>query len=211
MRSGEIVMAVALAALSVFIMWTSGEVPSWRGARFSNVGFDERGVPGSGFWPFWLSAVVFVCSIWVLVNAIRRKTPPSRKTGPFLDGHGVNVVLKMGGGVFAMVALTEIVSMYAAMAIFLFYYIFFLGRHSLALSLATATVAPFWMYLFFDITMTKTLPKGLLAIEDAVYAPMDTFFRGMGQVEFALCFLAGGAILAGASLVERRSKPERGS
>ncbi|MEM7671628.1 MAG: tripartite tricarboxylate transporter TctB family protein [Pseudomonadota bacterium] len=206
MRLGEIIMALALAGLSLFIMWTAGEVPAWQGERFSNIGFDERGVPGSGFWPFWLCVIMLVCSIWVLANAIRRKTAPSRKSEAFLDAHGVGVVIKMGGGVLAMVALTEVISMYFAMAIFLFYYIYFLGRHSLALSAALAVVFPFWMYLFFDITMTKTLPKGLLSIEDGIFAPLDTFFRGMGQIEFALCFLAGGAILAVGSLVERRSK-----
>ncbi|MEM1275853.1 MAG: tripartite tricarboxylate transporter TctB family protein [Pseudomonadota bacterium] len=206
MRLGEIIMAIALAALSVFIMWKSGEVPAWRGERFSNVGFDERGVPGSGFWPFWLAAIMLVCSIWVLINAIRRQTGPSQKNEPFLDGHGIGVVVKMGGGVLAMVALTDVISMYAAMALFLFYYIFFLGRHSFALSLAMAVIMPFWMYLFFDITMTKTLPKGLLVIEDTIYAPLDTFFRGLGQIEFMLCFLIGGAILAGGAVLERRSK-----
>ncbi|MEM8792893.1 MAG: tripartite tricarboxylate transporter TctB family protein [Pseudomonadota bacterium] len=202
-------MAIALAALSVFIMWKSGEVPAWRGERFSNIGFDERGVPGSGFWPFWLAAIMLLCSIWVLVNAIRRKTPPSRKQEPYLDAHGVGVVIKMGGGVLAMVALTEIISMYAAMALFLFYYIYFLGKHSFALSLAMALVMPFWMYLFFDITMTKTLPKGLLVVEDTIYAPLDTFFRNMGQIEFTLCFLLGGALLAVASMLERRSAAAR--
>lgn len=206
MRLGEIIMALALAGLSLFIMWTAGAVPAWQGERFSNIGFDERGVPGSGFWPFWLCVIMLGCSIWVLVNAVRGKTPPSRKKEPFLDAHGIGVVVKMGGGVLAMVALTEVISMYFAMSVFLFYYVFFLGRHSLALSASLALVFPFWMYLFFDITMTKTLPKGLLAIEDGIYAPLDTFFRGMGQIEFALCFLVGGGILAGASVLERRYK-----
>ena len=198
MRIGEICMAIALAALSLFIMYEAGETPAWKGPRFSNIWFDEKGVPGSGFWPFWLSAIMLICSIWVLIQAIRKNTLPSQKQEAFLDGHGIGVVLKMGGGVLAMVALTDIISMYFAMALFLFYYIFFLGRHGILLSLAMGLVVPFWMYLFFDITMTKTLPKGILAIENGFYAPMDTLFRGMGQLEFALCFLVGGAILVGA-------------
>ncbi|MBY8976085.1 tripartite tricarboxylate transporter TctB family protein [Rhodobacteraceae bacterium NNCM2] len=198
-------MAIALASLSLFIMWTAGEVPAWKGERFSNIGFDESGVPDSGFWPFWLCVIMFICSIWVLINAIRGKTGPSQKNEPFLDSHGVGVVLKVGGGVLAMVALTDVISMYAAMALFLFYYIFILGRHSLALSLAMALVLPFWMYLFFDITMTTTLPKGILAVEDNVYAPLDSYFRATGQIEFVLYFLAGGAVLVAGSMLERRS------
>ena len=64
--------------------------------------------------------------------------------------------------------LTDYISMYFAMALFLFYYLFVLGRHGWVLSSAMALVLPSWMYLFFDITMTRTLPKGVLAIEDAV-------------------------------------------
>ncbi|MEM7508991.1 MAG: tripartite tricarboxylate transporter TctB family protein [Pseudomonadota bacterium] len=204
MRIGEICMAIALALLSLFIMYEAGETPEWKGPRFSNIGFNEDGVPGSGFWPFWLSAVMLVCSIWVLINAIRKKTGPSQRQEAFLDSHGIGVVIKMGGGVLAMVALTDVISMYFAMALFLFYYIFFLGRHGIALSLAMAVVVPFWMYLFFDITMTKTLPKGILAIEDGIYAPLDTFFRNMGQLEFALCFLVGGAVLVAAVRMSRK-------
>ncbi|MEM0922967.1 MAG: tripartite tricarboxylate transporter TctB family protein [Pseudomonadota bacterium] len=207
MRIGEICMAIALALLSLFIMWEAGETPVWKGERFSNIGFDERGVPGGGFWPFWLSAIMLVCSIWVLIQAIRGKTPPSQKREPFLDGHGIGVVVKMGGGVLGMVALTEIISMYFAMAAFLLYYLFLLGRHTLVLSLAMAVVVPFWMYLFFDITMTKTLPKGLLAVENAIFVPMDTLFRGMGQIPFALCFLLGGAILVIAARYEASRRP----
>ncbi len=206
MRLGEIIMAIALASLALFVMWTAGQVPEWQGERFSNIGFDERGVPGSGFWPFWLAVIMLGCSIWVLINAINRKTGPSQKEEAFLDSHGIGVVIKMGGGVLAMVAMTEVISMYAAMAIFLFYYIFILGRHSLALSLAMAVVVPFWMYLFFDITMTKTLPKGLLAVENTVYAPLDTYFRGTGQIEFVLYFLAGAAVLAVAARIEHSKR-----
>ncbi|MEM0944541.1 MAG: tripartite tricarboxylate transporter TctB family protein, partial [Pseudomonadota bacterium] len=104
MRLGEILMAVALALLSLGIAYKSGEVPVWQGGHFSNIWFDENGVPGSGFWPFWLCVVMFGSSVWVLIQAIRRRTEPSQRDEPYLDGHGIGVVVKMGGGVLAMVA-----------------------------------------------------------------------------------------------------------
>lgn len=206
MKTAELVMAGALALLSLYIMWVAGKVPEWQGERFSNIWFDDRGVPEAGFWPFWLCVIMLGCSVWVFVNALRGQTGPSKKQEPFLDGHGVGVVIKMGGGVLAMVALTDIISMYFAMALFLFYYTFFLGKHPIVLSLSLAFVVPFWMYLFFDITMTKTLPKGLLAVENGIYGPADTFFRSVGHIEFMLFFVAGGAVLVAASLMSRRPK-----
>lgn len=207
MKLAELVMAVVLAALALFIMWTAGAVPAWQGERFSNIWFDERGVPEAGFWPFWLCVIMLGCSVWIFINAMLGKTGPSQKREAFLDSHGIGVVVKMGGGVLAMVALTEVISMYFAMMLFLFYYIFFLGRHPLLLSTSLALVIPFWMYLFFDITMIKTLPKGVRAIEDGIFSPLDTFFRSVGQVEFMLFFLAGGALVAVASILSRRKEP----
>ena len=56
MRIAEIVTAILLGILSIYLMWKSGEPPSWNPdvPRFANIGFIEGEGPGSGFWPFWL-------------------------------------------------------------------------------------------------------------------------------------------------------------
>jgi hypothetical protein len=199
MRIAEIVMAIALALLSLAIMWKSGETPVWKGERFSNIWFDDTGAPGTGFWPFWVCAIMFLCSIWVLVNGVLRLSPPSQKDEPYLDGHGVKVLLTVGIPVFLLVLLTDYISMYFAMALFIFYYLLVLGRHGLVLSGALAFVLPFWMYLFFDITMTRTLPKGILAIEDSIYVPLGNFFRQADGSITGLCFLGGALVLVAAA------------
>ncbi|MEM7026507.1 MAG: hypothetical protein AAF637_28610, partial [Pseudomonadota bacterium] len=105
--------------------------------------------------------------------------------------------------VFLLVLLTDYISMYFAMALFLFYYLFALGRHGIILSAAMALVMPFWMYLFFDITMTRTLPKGMLAIEDGIYVPLGNFFRSLDGTVISLFFLAGALVLVGASYLSK--------
>lgn len=205
MRIAEMVMAVALALLALYIMWKSGERPSWSGeARYANVGFGEDGAPRSGFWPFWVGLVMFLGCVWVFVNGLLRRSPPSRSGEPFLDGHGVLVLLRVGVPVFLLVLLTDYISIYFSMALFLLYYIGVLGRHGIALTLAMATVVPFWMYMFFDITMTRNLPKGVLAVEDGFYVPVGNWFRHLDGSTIGLLFIAGGLVLAGASWLSGR-------
>ena len=54
--------------------------------------------------------------------------------------------------VFLLVLLTQYISMYFAMALFLFYYIFVLGRHGAIMSLAMAVVLPSWMTTSSKVT-----------------------------------------------------------
>ena len=207
MRIAEILMAIALAGLALAVMYKSGERPSWsEEARFSNVGFGESGAPAGGFWPFWVAAIMFLCSVWTIVNGLLRRTKPSQTKGPFLDGHGIRVLITVAFPVFLLVLLTDYISMYFAMALFLLYYLLVLGRHGLILSGAMALVVPFWLYLFFDITMTRTMPKGVLAIEDAVFTPLGNWFRQAGGTTVSICFLAGAAVLIAAALISNRRK-----
>ena len=205
MRLAEMVMAIALAALSLYIMWKSGERPSWSDeARFSNVLFGDDGAPAGGFWPFWCAVIMFLCCIWVFINGVLRNTKPSQSDEPFIDGHGINVLLTVGVPVFLMVLATDYISMYFAMGVFLFYYLLLLGRHGLLLSGAMAVVLPFWLYLFFDITMSRNLPKGTLALEDAFYVPAGNWFRALDGSVVGLMFLGGGAVIVAASMLSNR-------
>ncbi len=54
MRRAEIVTAIILGIFSAYLMWKSGEAPSWDPsvARFDNIGMIEGEGPASGWWPF---------------------------------------------------------------------------------------------------------------------------------------------------------------
>lgn len=205
MRIAELVMAVALACLSLAIMYKAGERPSWSGeARFSNIFFGEDGAPAGGFWPFWVSAIMFLCSVWVFVNGLLRRTRPSREGGPFLDRHGLLVLATVAVPVFLLVLAIDYISIYFAMALFLLYYLLVLGRHGPILSIAMAVVLPAWLYLFFDIAMAENMPKGVLALEDGFYAPLGTTLRHAGGWTLGGLFVLGGVILVAAALLSRR-------
>lgn len=152
MRLGEIVTAGVLALLSVYLMWKSTEL---------NVGYVPGRGPGGGAWPFWLSGIMLACTVAIAVNWARRTSPPSRSTEPVLDAEGRRMLLQVGGGLLGFVALIGIISMYGAMALFLFYYLWFLGRHSLWLSLLLSTAMPVGFFFFFEGVMRITMPKGM--------------------------------------------------
>ncbi len=152
MRVGEIVTAGFLALLSLYLMWKSTELP---------VGYIAGQGPGGGAWPFWLSGIMLICCGFTAFNWWRENTPASRSDAPLLDAYGWKMLLFVGGGIIGFVALVSIISMYGAIAVFLFYYMWFLGRHSLWLSLLIALVTPIAMFFFFEGAMRITMPSGL--------------------------------------------------
>lgn len=175
MRRADIVTAVILGFLSVYLMWKSGEAPSWNPdiARFDNIGLIEGEGPGSGFWPFWLSAIMLVCCIWIGVNWVRKTSPLSVSEEPFLDAYGKKMLLLVGGGLFGFLALIELIGFYGGMFAFLFYYMRFLGRHSIKLTLAISICMPVVSFFFFDIAMRIVLPKGYL---EPLFIPLYDIF-----------------------------------
>ncbi len=173
MRRAEIITAGVLALFSLYVMWKAGQ-PAWEGvARWSNITYVSGEGPGSGFWPFWLAAVMLGCTVWIAVNWWRRASPLSRSGERFLDDHGIGMLIKVGGGVLALIGLNHIVGMYGAMALFLFYYLYFLGRHRIGLSLAIALGAPVATFFFFDVAMRIVLPKGYL---EPLFIPLYDIF-----------------------------------
>ncbi len=175
MRRAEIVMAVFMGIFSAYLMWKSGEPPAWDPtvARFANIGWIEGEGPGSGWWPFWLSLMMLICSIWMGVNWWRRTSPPSQSSEPYMDSYGWKMLLLVGGGVLAFVGSIHIVGTYGGMFLFLVYYLYFLGKHSIGLTLAIAIATPVFCFFFFDVAMRIVLPKGY---SEPLFVPLYDIF-----------------------------------
>ena len=164
MRRAELVAAVLMAAFSGYLMWKSAELP---------FGWVTGEGPGGGAFPFWLSAIMLVCCVWIMVNWYLRKTPPSRSDEPFMDDYARRMFLLVGGGVFGMIGLVHIVGMYGAIALFLLYYVRFLGRHSWRTTIPIAVGAPVAAFFFFDVALRIVLPKGYL---EPLFIPLYGIF-----------------------------------
>lgn len=173
MRIAELAMAIILSMVSIYLMWKAGQPISWdpTSQRFDNIGFIEGQGPGSGFWPFWLSAAMLVMCGWIIVNWVLKLSPPSRSEEPFLDAYGVRMLVMVGGGLIAFLGLIHVVGFYGAIPLFLFYYIYFLGRHGLLQSVLISLLAPVFCFFFFEIGMTIPLEKGYTGpLFDPIYA-----------------------------------------
>ena len=68
MRRGEIITAGILALLSIYVMYKSTEL---------EIGYIRGEGPGGGFWPFWLAAIMLICTVFIAINWARRTSPPS--------------------------------------------------------------------------------------------------------------------------------------
>ena len=164
MRRAEIITAALMAGLSLYLMFNSMELP---------IGWIPGEGPGGGFWPFWLAACMFGSTIWVAINWFRRSSPPSQSEEPYLDSYAMKMFILVGGGVTGMIGLVEIIGMHLAAAVFLIYYIRFLGGHSWKVTLGIAVPTPVVTFLFFDIALRKFLPTGLM---DPLYIPLYDIF-----------------------------------
>ncbi len=156
MRRAEIITAGILAFFSVYLMWKSTEL---------DIGYIKGEGPGGGAWPFWLSAVMLVCTGFIALNWVRRTSPPSQSGDVFLDAYGKKMLLLVGGGITGFIALVNIISMYGAMFVFLIYYLRFLGRHTWTMTMTIGTLIPVGFFFFFEALMRITLPKGMKFLE----------------------------------------------
>ena len=66
MRRAELIMALVMATLSVYLMWKSTELP---------IGWDPDRGPGGGAFPFWLAAGMLLSCIAIIVRWAKRATP----------------------------------------------------------------------------------------------------------------------------------------
>ena len=98
--------------------------------------------------------------VWTSINWLLRRSPASNSEAPFLDGYGWRMLATVGGGLIGFLGLIEFLGFYAAILIFLVYYIRFIGRFGWPLTLGISTVVPVVCFFFFDIAMRIVLPKG---------------------------------------------------
>jgi hypothetical protein len=152
MRQGEISLVGLLALFSLYLMWKSTELP---------IGYIRGQGPGGGFWPFWLALGMLLSCLASAWKWWRGLSPASRSDEPLMDAFGWRTLLYVGGSVVAFVALISIVSMYGAVAAFLFYYLRFLGRHSWFLTLTISILLPIGLFFFFEAVMLISMPQGM--------------------------------------------------
>ncbi|MEE9568241.1 MAG: tripartite tricarboxylate transporter TctB family protein [Candidatus Binatia bacterium] len=165
MRWAELVMAGVMAIFSLYLMWKSAELP---------IGWISGEGPGGGAFPFWLSAGMLICAFWVMVRWVRKSSMPSRSTEPYMDKRSFRLFLIGAGSLAVMIGSIHIIGVYGAIPLFLIFYMRFQGHHRWLTTGALAASTPVVLFLFFEIALRITLPKGLT--EPLFYPLYDFFF-----------------------------------
>lgn len=158
-RTAELLMALATLLLSLGLMlnvYLDGLTIGW---------VEGRG-PGAGVWPFWLSAGMALASLATLVRWFQRKTPESRSLDPYVSVDTIFLVAVSALSLLALLILMNIIGTYLSLMIFMYFYVRVLGKHSWTTTVSFIIGTPIFIYLLFEVALTKYLPKGLPFFEE---------------------------------------------
>lgn len=150
-RTAELVMALAMAAFSLFLMWESAKL---------DIGWVPGFGPGSGAWSFWLSVGMLICCAFTLVRWALRRSPESQSDEPFMDRKTLEIFLVTTIALAVMLGLVHFIGMYFAVMLLLLFYVRMVGRHTWTTTLALSIGLPIGLFFFFEATMKILLPKG---------------------------------------------------
>ena len=164
MRKAELIMAIVMGLCSIGMMVKSAELP---------IGWIPREGPGGGAFPFWLSAGMLACCVWIVINWVRKTSPASVSDEPYMDRQALILFIIAAGSLGVMIGLIHIIGGYFSVPLFLIYYIRFVGRHSWPLTIVLAAATPVAAFFFFEVALTITLPKGYT--EPLFYPLYDIF------------------------------------
>jgi hypothetical protein len=160
-RTAELLVAVLLAILSIAIMIKSTDSLA--------IGWVPEAGPGSGAWPFWLSTGMLLSCLVTLARWFRRVTPESRSEEPFMTAETVQIVGITIAALFLLLLGTHFIGIYFSIALFLIFYLRFLGGHSWILTLILALATPIGLFFFFEGALIIPLPK---AYSEPLFYPL---------------------------------------
>ena len=147
MRAAELVTASVLIFLGIVVLFDAVRI---------GFGWGPDG-PRSGFFPFWLALImVIVCGV-ILVQAALDHRGKS-----FVSREQLNSVLKVLWPATAAVALMHFVGLYVASALYMGFYMRWVGRHSWVAVVAIALGIPIGSFLVFEKWFLVPMPKGPL-------------------------------------------------
>lgn len=147
MRAADVLTAVVLMLLGGVVIADAVRL---------GIGWGTDG-PKSGFFPFWLALLMLAACALILIQSVRRKLP-----APFVTRERLSPVLKVLWPAAAAVVLMQFVGLYVASALYMAFYMRWVGRHSWLLVIAVAVLIPVATFLVFETWFLVPMPKGPL-------------------------------------------------
>jgi putative tricarboxylic transport membrane protein len=147
MRTADLVTAGLLMLIGGLVLFDANRL---------GFGWGSDG-PQSGFLPFWLGVIMIGSCALIVVQAWRRA---SQKT--FVTREQLAPVLKVLWPAVAMVLAMQAVGLYVASAIYVGFYMRWVGRHSWPAVVGLAVGVPLATFLVFEKWFLVPMPKGPL-------------------------------------------------
>ncbi|WP_135506482.1 tripartite tricarboxylate transporter TctB family protein [Roseovarius aestuariivivens] len=158
-RTAELIMAIVLFVMSVGLManvYFGDLVVGWIAGRG----------PGAGMWPFWLSLGMAGASLATIIRWFTGATPESRNTDPYIASETIFLVTVSAVSLLVMLILMNVIGTYFTLVIYMFFFVRILGNHSWFTTISMMLGTPLFVYLLFEVALTKYLPKGLPFFEE---------------------------------------------
>jgi hypothetical protein len=143
------IVALALMALGTVVMWDSHRI---------GIGWAGDG-PESGYFPFYIGALMFIASAITFVMNIVTKTPDRSN---FVEKTGFKSVLKVFIPTVIYVLLIDYLGIYVSSALFIAFFMYWLGKYSPMIIAPVAVGVPVFLFFMFEIWFLLPLPKGPL-------------------------------------------------
>jgi putative tricarboxylic transport membrane protein len=147
MRVADLVTALALIVVGGVVIADAVRL---------GTGWDTEG-PQSGFFPFWLAVLMVTAAAVIALQAAQRTS-----TTPFVTGAQLRPVLAVLVPAAAMVLLMEYLGLYVAAALYLAFYMRWVGRHAWPTIVALALGVPIVTFVIFERWFLVPMPKGPL-------------------------------------------------
>ena len=113
--------------------------------------------PRAGFFPFWLGAILILASVAIGVQAWRRATDK-----PLVTRAQLGPVLKVLWPATLMVVLITPLGLYVAAALYLGFYMRWVGRHGWLAVVLCSIGVPLVTFVVFELWFLVPMPKGPL-------------------------------------------------
>jgi putative tricarboxylic transport membrane protein len=158
MRAADLVTALVLAGLGGVVIFDALRL---------GIGWGTDG-PKSGFFPFWLAVIMVGTCLVIAAQSLRtareRIFVRREQLRPVLAVlvPAIGLVVLTGGISVGEVTLVPALGLYVAAAIYMGFYMRWVGRHAWATTVALGLGIPLLTFVIFERWFLVPMPKGML-------------------------------------------------
>lgn len=152
MKRADLIASAVLAALSVYLMIKSTELP---------IGWIQGEGPGGGAFSFWLGLVMLICSVLIFARNLMGLSAEGKSREIFVDSESARLILTVSASLGGMILIMQVLGVYVAVPLFLMFYLRHLGKHSWRKVLTISLATPVFTFILFEKLLLILLPKGI--------------------------------------------------